>query len=366
VRRTRGSIYRRDGTEVLWLTFYRDGKRVRESSGETDYRAAQQKLAQRLAQCDRGEMPDTGRGATCADLWEGLERYYRINKKKSAKVLPCRWKHLQLTFGAISAAQVTFDRLEQYIDARLSEGASNATINRELSALKTAFRLGRQSQRLRSVPDFPHLTEDNVRTGFVEDEQYNALVAHCSELWLRLFLEIAYTLAWRKSEILNLQVSNVSLSTRSIRLDVGSTKNNAGREETMTAKIAALVEQAIAGKKLDDYLLTRDNGERVRDFRRAWTKLITAAGLPDLLVHDLRRSGARQLRRAGVPESVVQKIGGWKTAEMFKRYAIVSTADSKAAIEKLELARESDGHSLGHSSTENEAIAISSGSGKIQ
>jgi integrase len=366
MRRTRGSIYRRPESELYWLTYYRDGKRVRESSGSTDLKGAQQKLAQRLGQVDRREVIDPGRGSTCADLWEGLERYYRINKKKSAKILPCRWKHLEPIFGAISAAQVNFDRLEQYIDARLSEGASNATINRELSALKTALRLGRQSQKLRSIPDFPHLVEDNVRTGFVEDEQYSTLVAHCSELWLRLFLEIAYTLMWRKSEILNLKVSNVSTASQTIRLDVGSTKNNAGREEHMTAKIAAMVEQAMAGKRPEDYLLTRDNGQRVRDFRRAWTKLTTTAGRPDLLVHDLRRSGARQLRRAGVSESVVQKIGGWKTAEMFKRYAIVSTADSKAAIQKLEQAREADGHSLGHSSTENEAAAILSGSGKIQ
>jgi hypothetical protein len=88
--------------------------------------------------------------------------------------------------------------------------------------------------------------------------------------------------------------------------------------------------------------------------------------LPGLLVHDLRRSGARQLRRAGVPESVVQKMGGWKTSEMFKRYAIVSSADQRDAIVKLEQARERDGHSFGHSSTENGAIVIPGGSGKIQ
>jgi hypothetical protein len=32
-------------------------------------------------------------------------------------------------------------------------------------------------------------------------------------------------------------------------------------------------------------------------------------------------------------------IGGWKTPAMFRRYAIVSTADQRAAVEKLERAR---------------------------
>jgi hypothetical protein len=72
------------------------------------------------------------------------------------------------------------------------------------------------------------------------------------------------------------------------------------------------------------------------------------------------------LRRAGVPESVAQKIGGWKTAQMFKRYDIVSGADQRDAIVKLEQARERDGHSFGHSVTKNEATGIPGGSGKIQ
>ncbi len=148
-----------------------------------------------------------------------------------------------------------------------------------------------------------------------------------------MFIEIAYSVAWRKSEILNLRVRNVSLAARTFRLD--DSKTGEGREVPMSAVALPLVRQAIAGKGGDDYLLIRDDGKRVRSFRKAWHNLTTAAGLPDLLIHDLRRSGARQLRHAGVPDSVVQKIGGWKTAETFKRYAIVSNADQREAMEKI-------------------------------
>jgi integrase len=365
--RRKGSIYKEPGCATWTIAYRRDGKRIREYTGFTDFNAAQQKLAQRLAQCDRGERIDTGRGPTCADLWAGLVRHYLINGRKSAECLSRRWKHLQPTFGEIAAAQVTFDRLEEYIDARLSEKASNATINRELSALKTAFRLARKKQAVRSVPDFPRLAENNTRTGFIEDQQYEALTEQCSEAWLRLFLEIAYTFAWRKSEILNLKVANVSMASRTVRLDVGTTKNNAGREVTMSTNIAVLIGLAIAGKVPTDYLLTRADGQQVRDFRGAWRKLTTAAGLPGLLVHDLRRSGARQMRGAGVPESVVQAIGGWKTPETFRRYAIVSPADQQAAMKMLEQARDKNlGRDLGRDLTENGAAAIPGGSGKIQ
>jgi hypothetical protein len=33
------------------------------------------------------------------------------------------------------------------------------------------------------------------------------------------------------------------------------------------------------------------------------------------------------------------KMGGWKTASMFRRYAIVSDADQRAAVQALERAR---------------------------
>ena len=52
-----------------------------------------------------------------------------------------------------------------------------------------------------------------------------------------------------------------------------------------------------------------------------------------------RLTGARNLRESGVDETVIMKIGGWKTRSVFIRYAIVSTADMEAAFAKLEKAQ---------------------------
>ena len=41
-------------------------------------------------------------------------------------------------------------------------------------------------------------------------------------------------------------------------------------------------------------------------------------------------------------------IGGWKTREMFKRYAITDSKDIGAAISKREQARIENGHDFGH------------------
>jgi integrase len=237
------------------------------------------------------------------------------------------------------------------------------------------FNFGRQDTppKVRTVPYIPMLKEDNVRKGFVEDAQFEQLAAKASEPWLRTFLELGFTYGWRKSELLSLRVKQVNLPQRTIRLDAGTTKNGEGREVTMTAKVAELLRLAVADKRPDEFVLTRkiEIGKRtvhrpVRSVRAAWRNLCQRAGLGEfvcrqceraatmrqscecggrgrkyrgLIIHDLRRSAAKALRRAGVSESVIMATGGWKTPAMFRRYAIVSSADNRAAVEMLERAR---------------------------
>jgi integrase len=213
------------------------------------------------------------------------------------------------------------------------------------------------------MPAIPMLKENNVRRGFVEDSDFARLAAEASELWLRAFLELAFTYGWRRGELLGLRVGQTNLALGTIRLDPGTTKNCDGREVAMTAKVAELLREAIHGKKSDDFVLTR-KGKPVLDFRGQWRNLCERAGLGGfvcrsceqpvtaqkcacgsrkrtyrgLIPHDMRRSAAEAARRAGVPESVVMAMGGWRTAAMFRRYAIVSSADQRAAVEMLERA----------------------------
>jgi integrase len=187
-----------------------------------------------------------------------------------------------------------------------------------------------------------------------------------TELWLRLWLEIEFQYGWRKSEPLGLRVGQANTTAGIIRLEVGETKNDDGREVPMTATIREMVKLAAAGKGPNDFLFTRADGSRVKDFRKSWRSLCIKAGLGHmvcracgrtvtekvcecggkklkyvgLIRHDFRRSAARELRHAGVAESTIMEIGGWRTASMFRRYAIKDPRDIKAAIEKREEKRE--------------------------
>ena len=104
----------------------------------------------------------------------------------------------------------------------------------------------------------------------------------------------------------------------------------------LTKECRDLVVELRKGKQPEDYLLTRENGEPVRDLRGAWEALVTAAGLPGLLLHDFRRSAVRNMVRRGIPERVAMKISGHKTRSVFDRYNIVSETDMVDAARKIE------------------------------
>jgi hypothetical protein len=83
------------------------------------------------------------------------------------------------------------------------------------------------------------------------------------------------------------------------------------------------------------------------------------------IFHDLRRTAARNLRRAGISETVIMKIGGWKTRSVFERYAIVSRRDIMDAMRMLQQAEKAIetaavviGHEIGHAAERTSVQAL--------
>ncbi|MGA8762484.1 MAG: tyrosine-type recombinase/integrase [Candidatus Sulfotelmatobacter sp.] len=383
-----GTLFQHKGCKRWVIQYYRDGRRIREATGQTSKRKAQDLLTERLGAVSRGEWAAPRKPARVEELYRALEDYTKVNRPRGLRELSWRWGvkdakhperwigHLAPVFAHILASGVTSESLTRYARTRQEEGAANATINREFATLRRMFNLARRSSppKVRDVPHFPMLKEDNVRRGFVEDADFDRLAAQATEPWLRTFLEVSFTYGWRRGELLGLRVRQLNFPARTIRLDAGTTKNRDGREVTMTARVFELLRAATAGKGPDDAVLTREGGAPVRDIRNAWQSLCERAGLgrfvcracgqavpgggtcrsqlPDekqcgagrpayrgLIPHDMRRSAAKALRAAGVPESVIMATGGWRTPSMLRRYAIVSSADQRAAVEMLERAR---------------------------
>ena len=320
------------------------GKKVRESTGLVRQADAEALLRKRLGDRDVGRPtgPQVER-TTFADLARLIEDDYIVNTRDSLIRLRQSLAHLREHFAGLRAVEITEERIAAYIRARLAEGAANATVNRELAALKRAFRLGERLQRVARRPYIAMLKEASPRKGFFEPAELEAVLAHLPED-VRAVVEVAYITGWRvTSEILTRQWKHVDFANGWLRLEPSETKNDDGRMFPPTPWLRTVLER----ERRRTEALERDTGqiipwvfhragEGIRYFRRRWLAACKAAGfarpirrkdgrlvwLPTRIPHDFRRTAVRNFERAGVPRSAAMAMVGHKTEAIYRRYAI--------------------------------------------
>jgi integrase len=154
---------------------------------------------------------------------------YQTNGKRSLSHVERRIKlHLEPFFGGRRMANMTTSDVRNFIAERQKAGASNGEINRELAILKRAFRLAVQAGKLLYMPYIPMLTENNVRQGFFERQEFDDVRAALPTS-LRGLVTFAFLTGWRTSEMLTLEWRQVDRQAGTVRLEPGTTKNAEGR-----------------------------------------------------------------------------------------------------------------------------------------
>lgn len=339
-----GCIYRR--SQTYWIKYYRHGKQFAESTHSDKL-----EIAKRMLKTREGEIADGKRPGICfdrirfEDLLKDYVTDYKINGKKTVKKAERCEKFLLKEFKGMMAPEITTDVIKRYVEKRLTDGVSNATVNRELAAMKRAFNLAARCTppKVSTVPYIPMLKECNIRKGFIEHDEYLAIKKALPD-YLRPVLTFGYFTAWRKSEILNLKWNQVNLRDGIVRLEPGETKNSEGRTLYMEPELWDMLKQLHKSRRMDSLFVFNRDGEKMSDFRKAWDSACTTAEKPGLLFHDLRRSAIRNMVRAGVPERVTMTISGHKTRSVFDRYNIVSQDDLKeAAVKRQQFAAQQAG-----------------------
>jgi len=336
-----GMIYMRGNT--FWIKYYRNGKPFYESVKSDKEKEAKDLLKKREGEISNGKLPGVYFDRVkYEELEEDFLRDYRINQKKSLVRAEKSTDHLRGYFEGFKVSRITTDHIQAYIEERQSEGASNATINRELSALKRMLNMGaRQTPpKVDRVPYIPMLRENNTRKGFFEHGDFMALRDELPD-YLKGFVTFAYKTGWRVSEIENLTWGQVDREQGIVRLEAGETKNDEGRTVYLDEELQEVINGEFEGRKkngrLSFYVFPcKDGKDRMKDFRGAWAKACKGAHIGKRLFHDLRRTAVRNMVRAGIPERVAMMISGHKTRSVFERYNIVSDTDLKEAAQRQE------------------------------
>ncbi len=343
-----GRIYRRRAT--WWLEYWHRGRQFRESSGSVRETDAERLLKRRLQEIGRGRfIGPTEERVLFTELLDGLLGDYKLNGRRSLGTVQYYVAALRSAFSGERAIDVTEDRISRYTTARLAEGYAPATVNRELAALRRAFRLAVRQKRLSTAPVVTLLAEHNVRQGFVEPATFEAVVAHLPAVLADL-ARFAYLTGWRKSEVTTLAWTDVDRARGLVALRREHSKNEEPRLLPLTPALAAIVERRWQARtvacpdrttRLADLVFHRV-GAPIKAFRAAWASACIAAGVPGVLFHDLRRSAVRNFERAGVTQAVAMKLSGHKTPSIYRRYRIVDETDLREALAKTEAAVAND------------------------
>lgn len=349
-----GRVYLRG--DRWWISYYVRGQRVRRPAGKDckTERAARTALRAHLAEADRGEPAFHDEKLTCGDLLDRMVSNLKTKGKRSGLEKKACYGHVEPVrefFGMYRAVTVTSALVERYQRERLEKKKAAGTINRELGALRQAYRLAKKREEIRRVPHFEMLKEAPPRQGFFEPEEVKALALELGEPWGDA-VRFAFRSCWRKSEVLGLTWEMADRKAAEIRLP--RTKNGDGRTMPLVGEVARIIERRHRERLVGCPLVFHVRGKAIgMDFRRRWSKACEAIGQPGRLFHDLRRSGIRTLVRAGVPTSVVMRQSGHRTLAVMTRYDIASLIDQRSALERADefvaasVARAENGHRTG-------------------
>lgn len=238
-------------------------------------------------------------------------------------------------FGARLLEEVTAADLER-VKAERAQLVEPATVNRELAFLKHVYNVAiRDSQTERNpVSKIKLLREPSGRVRYLTDEEEARLMAAFPTDADRQRVTILLQTGLRKSEFFGLRWKDVDL--RAGVLTIPRSKNGETRHVPMTSNVRGIFSRL--PRSLDSSSLAFPNSVGTPELR--WAKktfqaAVRTAEIDDFRFHDLRHTFASRLAMAAVDLLAIKDLGGWKSLAMVQRYAHLSPAHRREAIERL-------------------------------
>jgi len=286
-------------------------------------------------------LPGTNFGDYAKALLDSAEWQQKRSHRRDQTSLDA----LNKVFKNVPMAGITAGTVRTYMTRRVNDdGVKPGTANRELSLLKSVLFAAEYDNVIPSNPirgrRVRRLQEDNNRERHilemnVSDDQLRRLVEE-TDGWFRVVLRLAVTVGMRLGEILKAEWRDFSLPLRSLRVRKENAKSKEERVVPLDSELTLAIDTL---PRIGQYIFSKPDGGRRQDVRKPFLAACKAAGIPTsraagICFHDLRHFAASRL----VKETDVvtaQKILGWKTLDMVRRYVHPSDEDKRKAVEAV-------------------------------
>ncbi|MFC1584631.1 tyrosine-type recombinase/integrase [Fibrobacterota bacterium] len=212
------------------------------------------------------------------------------------------------------------------------------TVNKYICFAKAICNYAVKYADLEASPltDFPLLRLNNARDRVLSPDEevrlFNSLRVKAPYLIpaVRFFLRIPI----RKNELVSMKKDQVDLFHKVIYLREGTTKNGSGAILPIPPDMLEYFQNIPAQSEyvFFRYIIKRKEYVSLGDFKKAWKAVLLHAHISDFRIHDTRHQAAAYLGRNGTPESVIMKIGNWRTASVFRRYRHIFLDEIRDAV----------------------------------
>jgi integrase len=339
-------LYKRGS--VWWMSFTYQGKQYRQST-----EAENRKVAQRILDKIKGEIAEgkwfeklPGENKTFKEMMERYMVEHSKVKKASTERDKASLLHLSPVFGEMILKGISPASITEYKVQRRKEGASPATINREVALMKHGFNLALKEWGW--VSDNPVLKvsmekEPPSRDRWLSyEEEKNLLVA--SPQWLKEIIVFAVETGSRREEILSLQWKDVDIFKKAVT--IFGKKTGERRTIPLTERALDVLKErekvrmnvrAIAGDLVFTYPARMK--VNIHTLRSAFQDALAKADVQDFRFHDLRHTFATRLAQTGVDPYTIQKLMGHTSFTTTQRYAHHFVESLRRGIECMEVSR---------------------------
>ena len=262
---------------------------------------------------------------------EFMESYAKINKRS--------WKRDQTSlnnlipfFKSMFLSNITAAAIEKYKAKRLKDGVAVATINRELTCLKTIYNKANEWERVNCNPaaNIKNFKENNKIQIILNPNEIKRLITSATD-HLKPIIIIAVNTGMRRGEILNLKWKNINFIKGYIEIE--DSKSGESRKVPMNSTVSGKLQMLDKDNKFIFY--NPKTKKNIVEIKRSFNTARKKAGLKKIRFHDLRHTAATRMCEIGVPLKIVSKILGHSTIKMTERYANPTPDSMKEAVERL-------------------------------
>ena len=327
------------------------GRRVCESTGESDLAKAEEHLTRRLEEARQASVFGVRPKRT---FRAAATRYLRENEdKRSIGDQALHLRQLDRFIGNLDLGSIHMGTLQPYIEARRKDGVKAKSINLGLGVVRHILNVAASEwvdehalTWLASAPKIKLLKTSDERKPYpLSPDEQEKLFAELPE-HLRSMALFKVNTGCRDGEVCGLrwewEVQVPEFETSTFLIPGDRVKNGADRLVVLNSVARSIVEQqrGLHPKFVFAYSQIRKKGKK-QMYRptetmnnTSWQKARKRAGLPQVRVHDLKHTFGRRLRAAGVSFEDRQDLLGHKSGRMTTHYSAAELSNLIEAAEK--------------------------------